>query len=271
MRSTSDRALGHVADHERGLGQVGTARRVGDHSPGRRGVDGGGEQLALELAEVGEVGRRAPPPRLRAAAQGAQPGARGVDQHPVVAARLVLADRPDRPPVRTVDACGPRRLARAISGARSVWRTRSARCGADLVGGEVGAGLDGQTGEQPRLAAGTGAQVEPAARLPSRLDGHARQREGDELGALVLDRRPPLTHRRYAARVASVEHRADARERARRSAPALDQLGHAGQARSGHERDLRRARCRRRPGQPAPRRRSRRSRRRGRAGPRAAP
>ena len=89
---------------------------------------------------------------------------------------------------------------------------------ADLVGRQVGARLDGQTREQSGLAAGTGAQVQPLLG-PVGLDGHGCQRQRDQLRALVLDRRPPFTHRRYAARVASLEDRTDG-ESEEASAPA---------------------------------------------------
>ncbi len=82
---------------------------------------------------------------------------------------------------------------------------------ADLDRGEVGAGLDRQGAEHPRLAAGAGAQVEPVrGHVVRDVDGG--QREGDELGPLVLHRRAPVAHLRDAARVAGAEHDADRRD-----------------------------------------------------------
>ena len=73
---------------------------------------------------------------------------------------------------------------------------------------EIDAGGQRHTAEDSRLAAGTGAQVEPAGRQRGvGVDRGERQRQ--ELGALVLDRGAPVPHRRDLARVTGAEHRAD--------------------------------------------------------------
>src|SRR5699024_806475 len=84
--------LQHVGDDETGLGQVRGAGDVGDHSPGGRGVERGGEQVALQGAELSHVGGAAAPAGLGAAAQGAQARAGHVREHPGEAARELGAD-----------------------------------------------------------------------------------------------------------------------------------------------------------------------------------
>ena len=119
-------ALEHVAHDEAGLGDVGAAGGVGDDATGRDGIQRGGEQRALQRRQLGDVGRLAAPAGLGPAAQRTEPGAGGVDEHPRVGRGLVLADHPpvggaDLDPAAQAFACRVR--------ARSVERTRSARCG----------------------------------------------------------------------------------------------------------------------------------------------
>ena len=77
--------------------------------------------------------------------------------------------------------------------ARVPRRTSRARCGWSSAASTPGPAFGRERGEQRGLAAGTGAQVEPAP--VAALHGRAGEREGDELGALVLDPGPSLAPR----------------------------------------------------------------------------
>ncbi len=57
----------------------------------------------------------------------------------------------------------------------------------------------GQRREEGRLAAGAGAEVQPA--LVASVDLRPRQRERDQLRAFVLNPCPALRHRRHRGRV----------------------------------------------------------------------
>ena len=95
----------HVGHHQPGLGRVRRAGHVGDQRrPGgpRRAPTPSSSRCSRR--QRGEVAGLPPPARLGPAAQRAQPGARRVDQHPVVR-RGLAGDRPRRPsPVRTCTA-----------------------------------------------------------------------------------------------------------------------------------------------------------------------
>ena len=123
--------------------------------------------------------------------------------------------------------------------ARSVLRTRSARCGVTSTAVRSAPGLHRQGPEHPRLATGAGTQVEPAR-------GHVvgdlgrRQRQGDELGALVLHRRAPVADLRDQARVARAEHDADRRGVAGLDVVVAAQLVDGGQPGAGDDVHLRR-------------------------------
>ena len=73
----------------------------------------------------------------------------------------------------------------------------------------TGVGLIGQAGQQGRLAAGTGAQIEPGlAGAIRRVGRGVGQGQRDQLAGLVLDERAALRHGRDGARVAARQHRA---------------------------------------------------------------
>ena len=163
--------------HAHGLRQVRRAGDVGHHAARAHVAQRGGEQLALQPRQLGHVLRPAPPPRLGPPPQGAQTGARGVDQHPVEGAvgqrrRAAVRDvHRDRQPVD-----GPAHELRAVLG------------GFDGV--QRAALQADEPAQQRRLAAGPGAEVEPA--VPVVADRHAGQRQRHELAALVLHHREPL-------------------------------------------------------------------------------
>ena len=84
MSSCLGGAVGqHVGDHVAGLGQVRGADDVRDRAAGAGGGERGPQQAPLQRGQLGDVLRAAPPAGLRAAAQRAEAGARGVHQHPV--------------------------------------------------------------------------------------------------------------------------------------------------------------------------------------------
>ena len=68
-----------------------------------------------------------------------------------------------------------------------------------LDGGDTGAGLEAEGGQQRGLAARPGTQIQPAALVA--VDRRQRQRLGHQLAALVLHQRLAVAHRREPARV----------------------------------------------------------------------
>ena len=164
--------------HAHGLRQVRRARDVGDHAARAHVPQRGGEQLALQPRQLGHVLRPAPPPRLGPPPQGAQTGARGVDQHAVEGAvgqrRLAAVGdvHRDRQPVD-----GPAHELRAV------------------LGGFDGVQRAALQGERARRAARTCRRARRTGRAsgcPSSVDRHAGQRQRHELAALVLHHREPL-------------------------------------------------------------------------------
>ncbi len=87
--------------------------------------------------------------------------------------------------------------------------------GLELVGDDQGPAVDGQRGEQGRLAARAGAQVEPPG--VGALDRSRRQGERHQLGSLVLHPGPSLGDGRQRAGIAAVGD--DAVRRVRRRPP----------------------------------------------------
>ena len=145
----------------------------------------------MQLGQRSDVGRGAPPARLRAPAQRAEPGARRVDQHPV-----------EFP-------CGKRRF--TAVGAQHLHRQttdvlldqfRAARV--EFDGGDGRALLCGDRREQRGLAAGSGAQIQPAAGVGTDTR-RQRQSPGHQLAALVLHQRLPVAQGREPAGVAAGE------------------------------------------------------------------
>ena len=185
----------HGGDDVACLGQVRRAGHVRDHAARRGGVQRRPQQLPLQRLQAGHVAGAASPAGLRAPAQRAEAGAGHVGEHPAECAG---------PPGRTGavghdNGAGPRGRGRAPDQPRPVL--------AQLGGGQPGAGADGQAREHARLAARSGAQVEPALAMTC-SDGAARRqrgpadRDGRELTGLVLHARPPGRHRGDARRVA---------------------------------------------------------------------
>ena len=121
------------------------------------GVEGRGQQRALERDQGVEVGGLPAPPGLGPPAQRTQAGARRVDEDPVERSR-----RPRRPGAVADDDAEHSVRARQ----RPSHQTGPVRL--TLVGDQAGAPLGGQRREQGRLAAGAGAQVEPQPVGPSR-------------------------------------------------------------------------------------------------------
>ena len=194
------------------LGQHRGAGGVEDH-PARAGRcrAPSSSSALLERHQVAQVVGTAPPARLRAPPQRAQPGAGRVDQHPVERRRPPTAGRV--PSAASTPAYAVR------AGQRPAHQPGAVRL--QLGRQQVGAPLGRQCRQQRRLAAGAGAQVEPPLVPP--VDLGPRQRERDQLGTLVLDAGPPLGDRRDLAGVTAVEHHAVRREGG----------GRAGQLRTG--------------------------------------
>ena len=125
------------------------------------------QQLALQRGQLGDVGRRAPPAGLGPAAQRPEPGARRVEQHPVVAAVAPAQRRGRR---RPAPSTGQRRgrLRRPARRGAGAARWRSARRRARPASAASSAALP----------PGPGAQVEPAlvaARRAARRPARARR------------------------------------------------------------------------------------------------
>ena len=170
---------GHLGD---GLRRVRRARDVGEHPARPERRDGGVDEFALEAGEVGEVRRRAAPPRLGATAERPEARTGGVEQDPVEVLGVVLADVPPVPH-HHVDDVGVG-ADRALDEAGAVVE--------HLVGDQVGAALTRERREQGRLATGARAHVEPPVVRP--LEGGVHGECGHELRTLVLDADPGARH-----------------------------------------------------------------------------
>ena len=129
--SASMRAPLHRGDDVRGLGDHRRAGRVEDHAAGPDQVERRADQLALQHDQREQVVGLAPPARLGAAAQRAEPGAGGVDEHPVEDRRRGTApgcrrQRPRRPRPGTKPAVGGERAADQPGAAPAAARWRPA-------------------------------------------------------------------------------------------------------------------------------------------------
>ena len=153
------------------------------HRPGGRAA---APRPAARAAARSAAARRGlpPPARLGAAAQRAEPGARRVDQHPVEGA----VGQPGRPrPSRDVH------VDRQPVG--TACRTSSARCRRSSTASTVPPRWRGQRAEQRGLAAGAGAQVEPArssapsSGAPARASAHSWLPSSCTRGAAARARR----------------------------------------------------------------------------------
>ena len=138
-------------DDVAGLGQVRGAGHVGHHTAGPDRVDRRVEQLALQAGQFGHVSGGLAPPGFGAAAQRSEAGARDIGQDTVERTRAPrhLA------PVRGQDGGGF--AARAAQGFQDALRPVRA----DVRGDQAGAAGGGEAAQQPGLAAGARAQVEP--------------------------------------------------------------------------------------------------------------
>ena len=155
-------------------------------------MQGTGQQLALELGQDGDIFMPPAPPGLRPTTQRAESRAGRIDQDPVVAVRFIASDIPSVPAAHM----GRVLRHRTQGGAHQVGPV-----GTDLIGEQVGALLTGPGGQQSRLAARAGAQVEPALVTPFErgLGGDERH----QLTALVLDPGPGVPDRLDPAGISS--------------------------------------------------------------------
>ncbi len=157
-----------------GLGQVRRAGDVGQQPAGPQQLGAGGEQLALQPGQPGQVAGLPAPARLGTAPQRAQPAARGVEQHPVGATRAAAAGCASRS--STTARTPLRRTSRERGGAgpRAPAASRRARCA--------------RTSSSAALPPGPAHRSTQIRSGPS--SGAAASASGDELAALVLHARP---------------------------------------------------------------------------------
>ena len=159
------------------LGRVRRAGHVGHDAAGPDEAQRRGEQLALQRGELGDVVGPPPPPGLGPAAQRPEPGARRVEQHPVVAA----VDRGELAGVADADVDRPGRgdLADELGPVR-----------AQLVGASA------SRRARPRARpAAPPCRPGPAHRSSQRssrpVERRGREGERAQLAALVLHAGPP--------------------------------------------------------------------------------
>ena len=211
---------------------------VGDHAagPDARAAPSASSSRC-SAASGGQVRGLPPPARLRPPAQRAEPGARGVDEHPVEAAAAQSLAPSHRPSARRrVTGSPPRPTAHQVGAVRR-----------DLDRGDAGAAAP--RGRAPPssagLAAGAGAQVEPAARR-GRPAG-PRPGERDQLAALVLHAGPAVADDGAGSPGAPDRQRRprSGDQRAGRAAGRLGQRRRGRQARPRRQVHRRAARCRR--------------------------
>ena len=180
------------------LGEVRRAGDVGEHAAGAQQLDAAPSSSSpCSLVEAGQVGGLPAPARLGPPPQRTEPAARRVEQHAVDAAR----SQRRRAGVGGDDASGRRCGARAGRGGAAP-RAPPAR-----------AALGGQHVEQRGLAAGAGAQVDPDA--VGAVERGGRERDGDQLAALVLHAGGARLHGGERAGVALGEAHGVRRPRAR--------------------------------------------------------
>ena len=155
-RRTSSRSASTAATHAGRLGEHRGAGHVGHHAPGPDAVERRAQQRTLERDELLEVAGLTAPARLRPPAQRTQPGARRVDQHPVERA---LA------PGRT-GAVGGHHAEQPGADPGRRRATSAARCSSRSEASSRAPRPPASAAEQRGLAAGPGAQVEPALVAP---------------------------------------------------------------------------------------------------------
>ena len=194
----------HRGDDVRGLGDHRRAGRVEDHAAGPDQVEGRADQLALQHHQREQVVGLAPPPRLGAAAQRAQPGAGRVDEHPVEDAGTVRRQRPVGS-----DHADHARDEAAVGGERAAYQPGAHR--QPLAGDQPRAAFGGQRGQQPGLAArvrrtgpararrGPRGVPRPAPGRPAATPRPGRRRAPRRPRARTAGRHPP-TPRRTASR-----------------------------------------------------------------------
>ena len=153
-------------DHPGRLLEDRRAGRVEDHSPWPDRVERAAQQRLLQRHEGAEVVARTPPAALRPPAQRTQPGARCIHEHPVESAL-----GPRGPGAVTDDDVTDGRSQGTRDQLRAVRQA--------LVGQQPGTLLSREGGEQGRLPARAGTQVQPS--FVRALDGRTGQRECDQL------------------------------------------------------------------------------------------
>ena len=151
-RPTSSRPRQHGVDHATGLLEVGRAGDVRDHAARPRRVERRVEQLALQRHER----RRRRPAYDASATRDDGAARRGRVQGASTITRSNVPGRHDG----SVPSPHDHSRGRPVATQRRL-RTRSARCGSRSCATSTRAALAGQAGEQRRLAARAGAQVEP--------------------------------------------------------------------------------------------------------------
>ena len=200
---TADDDLGRLGQHRR-------AGRVEHHPAWPHGVERRREQRLLQRHERVEVRGLPAPARLGSAPERTEAGAGCVDQHPV--------ERPRRP--RRADAVGRHHAEHAVGVAERT-SYQSGAVGLELAGEHAGTALRRPAPPAARPCRPARRRGRASAR-PGPSIGADGQREGDQLGALVLHPRPALGDRGDGARVARrpaarrTASRASARQAARR-------------------------------------------------------
>ena len=172
--------LGH---RDPGLHQVRRAGRVGDHAARPDGPQRRAEQLALQPGQRRQVGRLAPPARLRPATQRAEPGAGAStstrSKPPTGSASSTPTSRPSAQTTSTGSPAPPARPGRARCGATSTAVTRAPRCAAsapsnDRLAARARAQRSSQRSSRPATGALAKADAPPAASpRPARGPGRA--------------------------------------------------------------------------------------------------
>ncbi len=141
-------AAQRVGHHPHCFDQMRRAGRIQHHAARTGQRDRGGQQFALQLGQRRHIGRLTAPTGLRPAAQGTQPGAGHIDQHPVET-RLETGLPPVDPHHVNVQPAG------VLGDQVRATRRRLDR-------GDPGTAVGAQGGQQRGLAARAGAQVQPA-------------------------------------------------------------------------------------------------------------
>src|SRR5579875_3113576 len=178
--------VGDLVDDVDRLREVRRTGRISDETAGPDSVQRRGEQLDLQPLDRADVVRAAAPAQLWTSPQRAEPGARDVDQDPIDATR---------PPGGTPSISHDHRDAGVARNEPSPVRTevdREDSCAAPVRFG----------GQQRRLAAGAGAEIQPPAGTGGSSGG-----QGDQLAPLVLNTGSSLTYGSDATRRTGVQDR----------------------------------------------------------------